>query len=178
MFSLGIYIIICGVKAIKDGVYFDGGSLFEKRYTIQNDRVKHIHTTQEKADIMNDLLKGIKPYVKEGDYLFAYGSIPAIHYMTRTKPIMGCSWPELLGAPLLNHKLNNYSGPLPLILRQKFNSIGNEFGEPSENYLIDCGVEKGPFRSNTKNEIINKFTEKNNYKVVFENRYFVLLKPQ
>lgn len=178
LYSLGIYILVCGVKTIKDGVYFDGGWLFEKRYTIQNDRVKHIYTTQEKAEVMNDLLKGIKPYIKEGDYLFAYGSLPAIHYMTRTRPIMGCSWPELLGAPLLRHKLSNYNGPLPPVLRQKFNSIGLEFGEPSEDYLIDCGVEKGPFRSNRKSEIINEFTEKNHYKVAFENRYFVLLLPQ
>ena len=57
-----------------DGVYFDGGPLFEKRYSIQNDRVKHIYTSRERAQILNDLLIGIKPYIKQGDHLFAYGS--------------------------------------------------------------------------------------------------------
>lgn len=175
--TLGVYVFVCGVKAIKDGVYFDGGLLFKKQYTIQNDRVKHIYTTQEKAKIINDLLVGIEPYVKEGDYLFAYGSLPAINYMTRTKPFIGCSWPELLSVSLLKQKLDKYNGPLPIILRQKFNSIGKEFGEPSENYFVDCGMETGSFRSNKKSRVINEFIEKNNYKVVFENKYFVLLKP-
>ena len=178
LLTLGVYILACGAKAICDGVYFDGGPLFEKRYSIQNDRVKHIYTSRERAQILNDLLIGIKPYIKQGDHLFAYGSIPAINYMTRTKPFIGCSWPELLGEPLFRHKLNNYSGPLPAILRQKFNSIGKEFGEPSENYLIDCGIETGPFRSNKKHRVINEFIEKNKYKTVFENQYFVLYLPE
>jgi hypothetical protein len=63
-------------------------------------------------------------------------------------------------------------------LRQKFNSIGKEFGEPSENYLIDCGIETGPFRSNKKHRVINEFIEKNKYKTVFENQYFVLYLPE
>ena len=98
--------------------------------------------------------------------------------MTRTRPFIGCSWPELLSAPLLKQKLNNHKGPLPAILRQKFDSIGKEFGAPDENYLIDCGVEAGTFKSNKKSQVVNEFIEKNNYKIVFENQYFILFLPQ
>lgn len=178
LLTLGIYILICGVKTITDGVYFDGGPLFEKRFSIRNERTKHVYTSHERAGIINDLLAGIKPYIKEDDCLFAYGSIPAINYMTRTRPFIGCSWPELLSAPLLKQKLNNYKGPLPAILRQKFDSIGKEFGAPDENYLIDCGVEAGTFKSNKKSQVVNEFIEKNNYKIVFENQYFILFLPQ
>ncbi len=178
LLTLGIYILICGVKTITEGVYFDGGLLFEKRFSIRNERTKHVYTSHERAGIINDLLTGIKPYIKEDDCLFAYGSIPAINYMTRTKPFIGCSWPELLSAPLLKQKLNNYKGPLPAILRQKFDSIGKEFGAPDENYLIDCGVEAGTFKSNKKSQVVNEFIEKNNYKIVFENQYFILFLPQ
>ena len=178
LLTLAIYIFICGVKTIAEGVYFDGGPLFEKRFSIRNERTRHVYTSHERAIIINDLLAGIKPYIKENDCLFAYGSIPAINYMTRTKPFIGCSWPELLSVPLLKQKLNNYNGPLPAILRQKFDSIGKEFGAPDENYLIDCGVEAGTFKSNKKSRVINEFIEKNNYKIVFENQYFVLFLPQ
>lgn len=178
LLTLAIYIFICGVKTIAEGVYFDGGPLFEKQFSIRNKRTRHVYTSHERAIIINDLLAGIKPYIKENDCLFAYGSIPAINYMTRTKPFIGCSWPELLSVPLLKQKLNNYNGPLPAILRQKFDSIGKEFGAPDENYLIDCGVEAGTFKSNKKSRVINEFIEKNNYKIVFENQYFVLFLPQ
>ncbi|WP_455587571.1 glycosyltransferase family 39 protein [Bacteroides sp.] len=178
LLTLGVYILACGAKAINKGVYFDGGPLLEKRYLIRNDRVKQIYTSQKRAEIINELLVGIEPYINKGDYLFAYGSIPALNYMTRTKPFIGCSWPELLSASLLKYKLDNYTGPLPAILRQKFNSIGEDFGEPSENYLTDCGIENGHFNSNQKNRIVNNFIEKNHYKVAFENQYFVLFLPQ
>lgn len=178
LLTLGIYILICGIKTITEGVYFDGGPLFEKRFSIRNERTKHIYTSHERAGIINDLLAGIKPYIKEGDCLFAYGSIPAINYMTRTRPFIGCSWPELLSVSLLKQKLSNYNGPLPAILRQKFDSIGKEFGAPDENYLIDCGVEAGTFKSNKKSRVVNEFIEMNNYKIVFENQYFILFLPQ
>ena len=39
-------------------------------------------------------------------------------------------------------------------------------------------VETGPFRSNKKHRVINEFIEKNKYKTVFENQYFVLYLPE
>lgn len=176
--TLGVYVLACVAKTAVGGVYFDGGTLFEKRFAIRNERTKHVYTTRERARIINDLLEGIEPYIKEGDCLFAYGSIPAVNYMTRTKPFIGCSWPELLSLPLLKQKLENYTGTLPAILRQKFDSIGPEFGLPDENYLIDCGVESGSFKSNEKSRVVNEFMEKNNYRIVFENQYFALFLPQ
>lgn len=168
--TLITYICVCGIKITYDGVYFDGGLLLEKRYAIRNDRTQHVYTSRERAEIINELLTGIKPFIKKDDYLFACGSLPAINYMTRTKPFIGCCWPEMLSAPLLKHKLDHFNGMLPIILKQKFNSIGKYFGKPSETEMS--------FREDKKDEIVNEFIEKNNYKVVFENRYFVLLMPK
>lgn len=170
LLTLSVYIFVCGIKAVYDGVYFDGGMLFEKRYSIHSERTKHIYTSQERADIINKLLEGIKPYIQKDDYLFAYGSFPAINYMTHTRPFIGCSWPEMLNVPLLKHKIENYTGALPIILKQKFNSVGKEFKKPNN--------EETPFRNNEKDKIINDFIEKNNYMITFENEYFVLFLPQ
>ena len=90
--------------------------------------------------------------------------------MTHTRPFIGCSWPEMLNVPLLKHKIENYTGALPIILKQKFNSVGKEFKKPNN--------EETPFRNNEKDKIINDFIEKNNYMITFENEYFVLFLPQ
>ena len=34
------------------------------------------------------------------------------------------------------------------------------------------------FKSNKKSQVVNEFIEKNNYKIVFENQYFILFLPQ
>lgn len=177
LLTLLLYGGVCGVKIVGEGCYFDGGSILEKRYTIDNERVSHIYTTQQRAAVINDLLVGIAPYLHKGECLLAYGSLPAVYYMTGTRPFAGCSWPELLTVELLSRRLDHYRGKLPIVLRQKFNSLGSDTYLPHAGYLEDCGIERGHFNSNEKQRVVGRFVEKHQYQAVFENDYFVLYLP-
>lgn len=166
--------VSCLANMYRAGAYFDAGSLAGKTATIHNSRVENIYTTQNRADVVNDILTGIKPFVKQGDVLFAYGSIPAINYMTGTIPFIGSSWPELLSIEDLRLRLIGAKPPYPPILRQKFNTIGDEWGEPNERYIFNSGVENTTIVNDKKSALVNQFIIVHKYKKAFENRYFIL----
>lgn len=172
-----IYALSCGARMVQEGCYFDEGFFLSKRHAIRSEKTKCIYTSKERAEVVNDLLEGVRPYLKEGDCLFAYGSIPMLNYLTGTKPFLGCSWPEQFSARTLKRKLEGYEGKKPMVLRQKFNSIGNGAWKADADYLTDCGKESGTLCTNEKNRIIDRYIRMNGYRAVFENDYFVLYIP-
>ena len=171
------FIAVCAVRMVTGGAYFDGGPLWEKRYTIDNDRAAHIYTTRERAEILNTMLNGIEPYVKPGTVMMAYGSTPLINYLTHTRPFMGCSWVEQLSAPMLKKKLTYAPKEgFPMILQQKFNPLGPFWSEPTEDYRTDYG-HQDTYRDNRKLEILNDFLSRFHYQPVYEDTHFILFKP-
>ncbi|MBO4871757.1 MAG: HAD-IB family phosphatase [Muribaculaceae bacterium] len=172
------FLVVCAVRMVTGGAYFDGGSLLDKRCTVNNDRATCIFTTAQRAQVLNTVLEGIQPYVKPGTTLMAYGSIPTLNYLTRTRPYLGCSWVEQLSAGMLQQKLQTAAkqGELPLVLRQKFNTIGTEWGEPSETYLTDYGLQNA-YQDNSKLKVLNQFLDEHHYQVIYEDTHFVLCAP-
>ena len=170
-------IAVCALHMVTWGAYFDGGSLWHKRYAIDNDRAAHIYTTRERADILNTVLHGIEPYVKPGDQLMAYGSAPLMNYLTHTRPYLGCSWVEQLSAPMLEKKLAMAPKTgLPIILQQKFNNLWMFWGEPTEDFRTDYG-QQDSYRDNRKLEVLNRFLSDYDYQAIYEDTHFVLYKP-
>ncbi|MBR5684828.1 MAG: HAD-IB family phosphatase [Muribaculaceae bacterium] len=171
------FIAVCAVRMVTGGAYFDGGPLWEKHYTVDIDRAAHIFTTRERADVINTMLKGIEPYVKPGDQLMAYGSAPLINYLTHTRPALGCSWVEQLSVAMLEKKLTYAPKTgLPMVLQQKFNSLGPYWSEPTENFNTDYGLQN-TYRDNRKLEVLNRFLDRYGYQVVYEDSHFILYKP-
>ena len=164
--------IIFGGLLLTSGAYFDSGNLQAKTSTINSPRMRLTHTTPERAVIINDMLDGIAPFVKKEQTLLAYGSVPLVNFITGTRPMMGCSWPELLNAAMLEQKLNSCH-ETPAILRQKFNTIGPQWGQPSDTYLTQYNEHNG-FLTNDKLHVLNSFMNRNKYKLVWENKYFAL----
>ena len=168
---------VCTVRMVAGGAYFDGGSLLDKRSTIHNSRATAIYTTHKRVQVLNTVLTGIAPHIAPGTTLMAYGSIPTLNYLTHTHPYLGCSWPEQLSATMLQAKLDHYSATeLPPVLRQKFNTLGAEWGEPDDKYLTDYGTQNA-YQDNRKLQVLNDFLDKNKYKKVYEDSHFVLYKP-
>ena len=171
------FIAVCAVRMVTGGAYFDGGPLWEKRYAIDNERAAHIYTTHERADVINTVLHGIAPHVKPGDTLMAYGSAPLINYLTHTRPYMGCSWVEQLSAPMLEKKLAYAPKTgLPMVLQQKFNNLGPYWSEPTANFSTDYG-HQDTYRDNRKLEVLNRFLERWDYRVIYEDSHFILYQP-
>jgi hypothetical protein len=172
-----VFIAVCAVRMVTGGAYFDGGPLWEKRYTIDNDRAAHIYTTRERADVLNTVLHGIEPHVKPGTVLMAYGSAPLMNYLTHTRPYLGCSWVEQLSAPMLEKKLAYApKAGFPLVLQQKFNPLGMYWSEPIDSYRTDYG-QQDTYRDNSKLEVLNRFLEHGGYHVIYEDSHFILYQP-
>lgn len=164
---------VCLVRLVFGGSYFDAGPLTGKTATIHAPRAAHVLTTPERAAIVNDLLDGIAPYVHEGDTLFAYGSLPTVNYLTGTRPFIGCSWPEQLSAEMLQKRLTDNFDSSPLVLRQKFNTLGDTWPQPSETYLADYGPQTA-YQNNAKLDVLNRWLLLKGYHEVWSNAHFIL----
>ena len=168
-----VFIAVGLVQTVTWGAYFDGGAMWHKTATITDSRATLIHTTPERAQIINETLSGLKPYIHEGDTLLCYGSIPMMNHLTRTVPAIGCSWPELLSAEAMNERFNALGAARPAILRQKFNNLGPYWSEATDAYLLAYPHED-KFMTKEKMATIIRFIDINSYHVVWQNQWFVL----
>ena len=160
------------------GAYFDGGHLWHKTATINDSRAAFIHTTPERAQVINETLAGLQPYVHEGDTLLCYGSIPMMNHLTRTVPAMGCSWPELLSADALTVRLAALEGELPLVLRQKFNNLGPYWSEATDDYLTTYSIVDDKFLQQEKMDALNHWMTTAGYNIVWQNQWFALYRAE
>lgn len=159
--------------------HFESRSRVYKKYSINNPRAKYIYTNHERATIINDLLDGIKPYVKEGDEIITYESIPMIYFLTKTKPYLGGPWLiGMSGSNLSNRieRVKKIKKTLPLVIRQKFATIGG-FGI-SSNQFLSSTKEGTPYFSQDQIRVFNNFLIENKYKIIWQNTHFNLYAPQ
>lgn len=174
---LAVFALVCAFKLVSGDVYFDQGPVWEKTATVHNPRVAGIYTTPARAAVVDSMLRGIEPWVSAGDTLMVYGSMPLVNYMTDTRPYMGCSWPELLSAGLLRSKLDKAAaaGPLPAVLRQRFNTIGQHWGRPAPD--LDHYNVRSPFLDDAKLAVLNAFLRRHHYRIAYSDPHFVLYLP-
>ena len=119
--------------------YFDKGSRFDKKYTINNTLAKGIYTTKERSKIINDVLEVIDSYVDKDDYLLVYDNAPMLNFLTKTKPYMGISWVWVYDSKTFDTKLKKAEKEiitLPIVVQQKFTTIAF-FSEPDKDYMSE-----------------------------------------
>lgn len=160
-------IVIClalGANVIKNGVYGEKGSLFNKKGVINVPECGYLKTTDTRALIMNNSLSDLKEFIQDKDTLMVFPKAPMMNYLTHTRPAGGNSWPTTNGVfakPL---------SPLPKVLLHKFSVI--DWEDKIYNYSLN------PAECNeTTGFDLNAFLVHNNYSVVYENDYFVLFYP-
>ena len=159
--------------SISQEAYFDKGSRFSKVYSINNKYAKRIYTTKSRAEIINDVLDNLKPYVAPNDYLLAYDKIPMVHFLTETRPYMYNPWPWIYDSYSFKKNLDRAEKEievLPIIVQQKFETIG-EFSAPMIDYLSEDKEISNNYDVG-RVTVINDFIERNNYKIVWSNLYF------
>lgn len=173
-----VFVVGCGLQLAKGNIYFDGGPLTQKTAVIGNSRVSMLHTTPLRASVVGKALDGITPHVQPSDTLLAFGSIPLMNYLTRTCPAMGCSWPEQLSHTMLARRLDSLSatGSRPLVLQQKFTTIGQQWGSPAESHLTAYETHN-VYLDDRKLAVMHNFITRHGYRVAYSDRYFVLFVP-
>ena len=144
------------MKVIKQGTYFDFGPLSMKQSHISMKECSFIRTTQERAEVINISLPILKQYVHPKDTLLVYNAAPMINYLTHTRPAGGNCWPAL-------GSLKPFDSP-PMILIHRF----RDFTAPKiQTYSVPTG-----------NPVVDSYMQEHQYRIVWENPYFLLLFPR
>lgn len=164
----GVYLILTGSP------YFDHGDRERMHYTIHHNKLRGILTTKERAKVVQELLIASSYYVKPGDYVFAYADIPMYHYLTDTKSYLRNPWPGLYTSEMFGVELKNSlqrTEYLPVVVLQKVNTVNTDWpGIGSKSLSNEMLNEK-------RAGLFNDFIKRYNYKVVWENDAFLILKP-
>ncbi|WP_460218181.1 hypothetical protein [Psychroserpens sp. MEBiC05023] len=163
--------------SISQEAYFDKGNRLSKTAVIDNKFTNGIYTTNERAKVINDVLKELENHVEPNDYMFVYDSAPMLHFLTETRPYTYNPWVWIYDHVSFEQKLKLAETnivTLPIIVQQKFTAIW-EFSEPIDDYL----AEDKPY-SNTydpgRAKAMNSFIERNAYKIIWSNDYFNIYK--
>jgi hypothetical protein len=175
--ALGLVILAAGILYAWQNPYFDAGSRWLKRYSVQHEKLALIYTSEERAGVMDELITEAFPMVNE-EYLLTFIDIPMIHYLADKKPFISTSWPKLYYHPdTFASKLSEAvekRGSLPAIIRQKQNTgvVPWPNKQPEPGYLsYPVDLSKWPDHGT----ILNQFIDTHNYRVLWENNMFQLL---
>lgn len=175
---VAVFVIGCGLQLAKGDIYFDGGPLWQKTAVVDSSRATMLHTTPLRASVVNRALAGIAPHIQPSDTLLAFGSISLMNYLTGTCPAMGCSWPEQLSHTMLARRLDSLSvaGCRPLVLQQKFTTIGQQWGSAAESHLTAYETHN-VYLDDRKLAVMRNFIARQGYRVAYSDCYFVLFVP-
>jgi hypothetical protein len=151
--------------------YFDRSDRSKMRYTINNEHMAGIYTTERRAKVINELLVQSAQYVKPEDYVLAYDCIPMYYYMTDTKPYMHNSWLWLYDDKIFKQELYKSlqeTHICPVVIMQKRSTIGNNWPDNyTENYT---------FRPEALG-YMQDFLKTYQYRKVWENDFFRIYLP-
>lgn len=167
------FIVFSLVTAYSD-TYRDSKNRLAMIYSIKHPLLNGVFTTRDRAEVVQELLDSISKYVKKDDYLIAYEETSMVHFLTKTRPYLWNSWPELYYPPQFKQVLeraNHERTDLPVIVRAKAKTASTEW--PNKNGLRISKRHIG------NRAIMNDFINRYHYLVIWENQFFqILLPPQ
>jgi Dolichyl-phosphate-mannose-protein mannosyltransferase len=167
----------CLYNVIKYPYLCDYHNRWQMRYSVDNKFTKGIYTSKGRVDDLNELLTASSKYIKPNDIVLAYDCMPLYHFMTETRSYVRnpCIW--FYTTELFRNELDyaeSHQSLLPVIVRQLIKTTGEGSAwpevKPPENYLTFK-------RTQAKNNILNDFIKKHNYKEVWNNGDFTILIP-
>jgi hypothetical protein len=157
--------------------FFDKHERTEMHYSLNNKYNREIYTTKERAAVLNELLGASARYVKPGDYVLAYHSIPMYHYWTETVPYLHNSMPWFYDASILREELNTTFSEkkiLPVVVQQLKKTVGNAGNWPNPPAFYDSVWYK---RNEPRDKVLNEFLTTHKYTEVWKNDVFRILIP-
>jgi|GraSoiStandDraft_4_1057263.scaffolds.fasta_scaffold00260_14 hypothetical protein len=157
--------------------FFDKHDRLKMNYAIDNKYMKGVYTTRERADVLNELLHASSQYVKPGEQVLAYHSIPMYHYWTETVPYLRNSMPWFYEASLLRDELNETVQEkkiLPVVVQQLKKTVGNAGNWPEAPEKFDSAWHK---KNEPRDSVLNQFLSDHHYTEVWKNDIFRILVP-
>lgn len=173
MVAIGVTILVSGiVRMNREGLYFDDTPLMRMTAEIDSPRARNIHTSINRAKIVEDMLMALDGVVMPGDTMMVYGSAPSLNWLTATHPALGVSWPEQLSADALRTRLDS-EDVIRYIMLMKFNAIGSRWGEPSPEYVNGYDG-MNIYHTPRKSRVILDYISTHGYTPVVDSKWFTL----
>ncbi len=157
--------------------YFDKGNRLSKTATIHSKYANGIYTTNERAQVINDVILELEKHVKPDDYVFLYDSAPMLHFLTETKPYVYNPWVWIYDHVSFEEKIKtaeNQIEVLPVVVQQKFTTIW-EFSSPMHDYLSENKIPSNTYHPE-RAKIMNAFLKRHDYEIIWSNAYFNIYK--
>ena len=73
--------------------------------TLPHPRLKYVHTSQERATSVSEVLRELEKRVQPGDEILAFNGLPMVYYLTRTRPVLSIPWLTIINIDYLNSQL-------------------------------------------------------------------------
>lgn len=156
--------------------YSDSGTRLDKTSQFLTPKA-NVYTTSFSVEELDKFVMVLHKYVKPGDVTLYFQSLPTLHYLTDTQPYLQNPWPWTYGADVMKkqfEKAKVLHSKIPVVVREK--SSVQSWIVFYENWN-NCHAEEDYIHSNKKIELIDTFLKANNYKVVWEDNLFQILKP-
>ena len=174
--AVSIFFVISIFNMVCCGLYFDDTPLWKSTALSDSPALKGILISEERKEVVDEILPLLDTYVSPGDTLFSFGSVPMLNYLTSTRPFIGNSWPEQVSARRLDILLKEEErkGQFPVICLQRFRTIGNQWGKPSHKFMIGEDADTNAYHSARKWKVVDGFIQRNDYQKVDSTEYFVI----
>lgn len=156
--SFIIFIILIGFAMNFFIVYRDGDlfkSRFQLTYTLETNNLKFIHTTKERAEELDGILKAIRENNKNCEKIFCVNSIPMLYYLSQFAPVTKDPWAI---------RLRTYES-----FKKEVNKI---FLENPPKIIVFSKIVTDEEKAN----IVWQYIKELNYKLIYENKKFLLYK--
>jgi hypothetical protein len=152
--------------------YFDKQNRAGMHYSVHNERLRGIFTSESRARVVNELLTESALYIKPGDYVLAYDNIPMFYYITDTRPYLHNSWIWLYDDLIFKQELYKSlqeTHICPVVILQKRSTLSNNW---PENYNEQAAGDRLDALT-----YLQDFLKTYHYNQVWENDFFKIFVP-
>jgi len=167
-----VSLTVLSVLSAYNYTYRDSDRRTTMKHTINHQLLRGVLTTSTRAQVVNELMGKVISLVNKQDVLLAYNEIPLLHYLTHTKPWLNNPWPMLYSPLKIDRliKYNELNRRLPsIVIRATGNTSSRDW--PSGDRTFG-----NQDRENESRDLFNHFIQRHDYKSVWENSYFQILR--
>lgn len=167
---LGTALLLFSVTTKFRSTYRDDPNRLRMTHRIDAPLLWGVLTTEGRARLVSQLLTELRTRIRSGDEILAYDGVATVHYLTRTRPYLGTSWPMLNSPITTRERLRQASErSLPGVIVRATHSTYNA-GWPDSRQRVSSSEW---LRENRR--ALDEFAVQHGYTVVWANGFFEVL---
>lgn len=158
-------LVLVALTNAGDSAYRDSKDRGRMTVSIDHPLLRGILTTPERAQVVDELMSALPGFVSAGDPLLLHGDCPLLHFVSRTRPVLGSSWNGVYNERMFNERLRVFeeSDPsLPVVLISKGSCRDREW--PDKKRITLDGYKTGI--------TLHGFMSRHAYRKRWENGFF------